>query len=105
MCDGRFDRDHLRLSLWNNPTDDLSLSLSLYGYKFVVQELKLRQYTFELTKSLTNGNILQLERHFPSMYFILNQRKKITVFEEQEATMLALYGGDLHSYLNSLDEK
>ena len=105
MCDGKFDREHLRLSLWNNPTDDLSLSLTLYGYKFVSNELKLRQYTFDLSKPLTNGNILQLERYFPSMYFMLNLRKKIIVFEEQEATMLALYGGDLHSYLDSLESK
>ena len=105
MCGKKWPLDHFRLAFWNNPTDDQSLSLTLYGYNFLVKELKLKSYTYEVQEPLTNGNILQMERYFPSMYFMFGKRKKITVFEEQEATMLGLYGGDLQAYLRSLESQ
>lgn len=105
MCGKKWPLDHFRLAFWNNPTDDQSLSLTLYGYNFLVKELKLKSYTYEVQEPLTNGNILQMERYFPSMYFMFGKRKKITVFEEQEATMLSLYSGDLQAYLRSLESQ
>ena len=91
-----------RYAIWNNPKDDESLRLSLAGYKFLVQDLKLRSYVFELSRILANKHLLLLERHFQGMYYLLGAHK-IVVFDEQEASMLSLMDGDLVSYLENLE--
>jgi hypothetical protein len=87
---------------WKNPTDDTSLRLSLAGLQLVKAVLKLQSYEFELNNELTNQNLLQLERHFKGMYYLL-KRQKIIVFDEEEATMLTLHGNDLVSYLDNIE--
>ena len=87
---------------WRNPTDDKSLRLSLAGLQFVKAVLKLESYDFKLTEELTNSNLLQLERQFKGMYYLL-KREKIIVFEEEEALMLTLYSGNLRAYLDSIE--
>ena len=87
---------------WRNPTDDKSLRLSLAGLQFVKAVLKLQSYDFKLTEELTNSNLLQLERQFKGMYYLL-KREKIIVFEEEEALMLTLYSGNLRAYLDSIE--
>jgi hypothetical protein len=56
-----------------------------------------------MDEPLTNKNLLQLERYFQGMYY-LQKNQVIVVFDEQEASMLTLYGGDLRSYLNNLEQ-
>jgi hypothetical protein len=92
----------MQLRWWKNPTDDSSLRLSLAGLQFVKAVLKLQSYEFALDEELTNHNLLQLERLFKGMYYLL-KRQKILVFESEEATMLTLYGNNLKSYLDSLE--
>jgi len=87
---------------WKNPTDPSSLRLSLAGLQFVKANLKLQSYEFELSDELTNHNLLQLERLFKGMYYLL-KRQKIIVFEEEEALMLTLHGNNLKGYLDSLE--
>jgi hypothetical protein len=87
---------------WKNPTDDNSLRLSLQGLQLVKAVLKLESYEFALSEELTNHNLLQLERLFRGMYYLL-KRQKIIVFESEEATMLTLYGNNLKGYLDSLE--
>ena len=87
---------------WVNPTDPNSLRLSMMGLSFVRNELNLDCYPFLLPAETTNQNLLQLERYFPSMYYLVG-RDKIFVFEESEAVMLSLYQGDLKKYLDSLE--
>jgi hypothetical protein len=92
----------MQLRWWKNPTDDSSLRLSLAGLQFVKANLKLQSYDFELTEELTNLQLLQLERQFKGMYYLL-KRQKIIVFESEEATMLTLYGNNLKGYLDNLE--
>jgi hypothetical protein len=87
---------------WKNPTDPASLRLSLAGLQFVKAVLKLQSYEFALSDELTNHNLLQLERQFKGMYYLL-KRQKIIVFEEEEAMMLTLHGNNLKSYLDNLE--
>lgn len=87
---------------WKNPTDPVSLRLSLAGLQFVKAVLKLTAYDFVLPAELTNQNLLQLERQFKGMYYLL-KREKIIVFEEEEALMIVLHGNDLVSYLNNIE--
>lgn len=87
---------------WKNPTDDNSLRLSLAGLQLVKAVLKLESYEFELPEELTNHQLLQLERQFKGMYYLL-KRQKIIVFESEEATMLHLHSGNLKAYLDSIE--
>jgi hypothetical protein len=87
---------------WKNPTDPNSLRLTLAGLQFVKAVLKLTSYDFALSDELTNHNLLQLERQFKGMYYLL-KRQKIIVFEEEEALMLTLYGNNLKQYLDTLE--
>ena len=87
---------------WTNPTNPNSLRLSLAGLQFVKANLKIESYQFALDAELTNHNLLQLERLFKGMYYLL-KRQKIIVFEEEEALMLTLHGNDLKSYLDNLE--
>jgi hypothetical protein len=93
--------DHQRL-WWMNPTDNQSLRLSLQGLQFVKSQLKLQSYDFALPEELTNHNLLQLERLFKGMYYLL-KRQKIIVFEEEEALMLTLHSNNLKAYLDTLE--
>lgn len=88
--------------IWNNPKDNNSLRLSLAGYKFLVQDLKLKCYKFEFDKPLANKHLLQLERFFQGIYYLIGAHK-IVVFDEQEAAMLSLMDGDLKKYLANLE--
>lgn len=87
---------------WKNPTDPNSLRLTLQGLQFVKAVLKLISYDFELIEELTNLQLLQLERQFKGMYYLL-KRQKIIVFEEEEAMMLTLHGNDLALYLDNIE--
>ena len=89
---------------WKNPTDPNSLRLSLAGLQIVKAVLKMQSYEFELAQELTNHNLLQLERQFKGMYYLL-KREKIIVFEEEEAMMLTLHGNDLVSYLDNIERQ
>ena len=92
----------LHYNLWNNPKDENSLRLSLQGYN-ILKKNDIKSYLFELNEPLTNKNLLQLERHFPGMYFLF-RAQKITVYDEQEASMLTLMDSNLKGYLDNLEE-
>lgn len=94
--------DKLRYAVWNNPKDPHSLRLSLAGYKFLVGDLKLKSYKFELKRILANKHLLTLDRHFQGMYYLIGA-DKIVVFDEQEAAMLSLMDGDLVGYLENIE--
>ena len=87
---------------WMNPTDPDSLRLSMVGLSFVRNHLKLEIYSFILPDEITNKNLLQLERYFPSMYYLV-KRQKLFVFDEHAAVMLQLQGAALQSYLENLE--
>lgn len=72
------------------------------GYQFLVKELKLKAYVFELELPLTNKNLLQLERFFPGPYYYWSRTAKFIVFDEQDAVWLELQGSNLSTYLDNL---
>lgn len=92
----------LKKALWWNFTDNNSLRLTSYGFRFLVKVIKIPHYTFTLKQRLANKNLLQLERYFPGVYF-LYRNELIIVFDESDASMLALLDGDLKTYLENLE--
>lgn len=89
-------------ALWWNFTDNNSLRLTSYGYRFLSEILKIKHYNFALKNRLANKNLIQLERYFPGVYF-LYRNELIIVFDESDASMLALLDGDLKTYLENLE--
>ncbi len=87
--------------IWNNPKNPNSLRLSLSGFYFITNDLNIKSYKFDINPPLTNRNVLQLDRFFGGMYFILPE--KFVVFDEQDASMLNLMDGNLVAYLNNLE--
>jgi hypothetical protein len=88
--------------IWHNP-DDTCIRLSMTGFQFVIKELKLQTWTFDLPRPLTNKNLIQLERLFPGPYYYWSRTSKFIVIDDQDANWLQLLGGDLPSYLDSLE--
>jgi hypothetical protein len=100
--------DHQDLkSLWWNHTDNNSLRLTLAGFEILNRRLGLKTYIFEMNRRLTSKNLLQLERQFPSVYYLLNSgqsgNSKIAIFDEDIASMLTLIDGNLEKYLQMLE--
>jgi hypothetical protein len=91
-----------RKAVWWNFTDDNSLRLTAFGFRFLVKILNIKHYSFTLKQRLANKNLIQLERYFPGVYF-LHQNELIIVFDETDASMLALLDGDLKTYLENLE--
>lgn len=89
-------------SLWQNPLDENSLRLSLYGFGYAKNECKLPSWEFKLSVAVSNKNIIQLERYYPGVY-CLHKREKFIVFDEEQATMITLYGDDISQYLVNLE--
>jgi hypothetical protein len=89
--------------LWHNHTDNTSIRLSLTGYQFIIKEIKIQIYQFDLDRPLSNKNLLQLERFFPGPYYYWSRTSKFIVLDEQDASWLQLMGGDLASYLDNLE--
>jgi hypothetical protein len=87
---------------WVNPLDNNSLRLTFHGLKFTKSNLGLSSYEFELPDTVTNLDLLRLERLFPGPYFLI-KRTKFIVFEEQEASMMTLLSSDLTQYLDNLE--
>lgn len=88
--------------LWYNKINKESLRLSVEGYAFVLKKLSLKPYKFELPTPITNKCLIQLERYFPSMYFIL-KNQNIVFFDEEYASMLIMIDNDLEKLLNSFE--
>jgi hypothetical protein len=74
------------------------------GYYVFSNYLELSSYTFELPeKLLTPRNLIALDSHMASPYYIVNNRKhnKIVMFGSREAMMATLHG-DMQQFINSL---
>ena len=91
-----------RKAVWWNFTDDNSLRLTAFGFRFLVKILNIKHYSFTLKQRLANKNLIQLERYFPGVY-CLHRNELIIVFDESDASMLALLDGDLKTYLENLE--
>lgn len=88
--------------IWYN-NNNKSLRLTLYGYNFVTNECKIKPHKFELQRPLTNKQLLQLERYFPSFYFLLSSQSVLYIFDEETLTLLILLGGDVEQLLNNYE--
>lgn len=89
-----------RTAIFFNPCNHQSMRLTPIGYRFL-KNLKVLEYPIDIKATIMPGDLLLLERHLTSLYFVQNLHKLI-VFDESTATMLYLMQGDLHTYLSNL---
>ena len=74
-------------SWWQNIREDGGLRLTDVGYLVFSNFLELNNYTFELPeKLLTPRNLIDLDRHMASPYYIVNNRKHNNMVMIQKRT-------------------
>jgi hypothetical protein len=91
-------------SWWQNLREDGGLRLTDMGYLVFSNYLELSRYTFKLPeKILIPRNLIALDRHMASPYYIANNRRhnSIVMFGSREALMATLHG-DIQRFINSL---
>jgi hypothetical protein len=89
---------------WKNIRKDGGLRLTYEGYRVFSNCLLLHSHTFDLPEQLlTPKNLLVLDRHMASPYYIVNNRKHnhLVMFGSREAMMAVLHG-DTQRFINSL---
>lgn len=91
--------------IWFNNSNDNSLRLTLAGYDFLTKECNLQSYSFRMKYPITNKMLLQLERYYPSFYFLLPYNNLFYSFEDENTTMLILLDGDLKTLLSNYENQ
>jgi hypothetical protein len=90
--------------IWFNSNNNDSLRLTLAGYNFLVKECGLKSFSFKLNTPLTNKMLLQLERYYPTFYFLLPATHTFISFEDESTTLLILLDGDLKALLSNYEK-
>ncbi len=95
----------LRRTIWFTPTDNNSLRLTFNGLQFLIKA-DYKATVVELKTShplghLTNRYLLDLDRYYPSVYYI-SKTKNLYIFDDEYASMLLLLDGDLDRYIEML---
>jgi hypothetical protein len=96
--------DEAMVTWWQNIRDDGGLRLTYEGFYVFENLLELESYSFELPeKLLTPRNLIALDRHMASPYYIVNNRKlnTLVMFGSREALMATLHG-DMQRFIKSL---
>jgi len=87
--------------IWRNPSNPDSLRLTKQGYDWALRICKQTAYKFEITTTISNRALLNLERHIEAPYYI-QDRKHISFLSERDALMMELHAHNLDGYLVSL---
>ena len=88
--------------IWLNILNPNSLRLTLAAHRLLLQN-QIKFYKFQLD-SITNLQLLQLDRLLASPYFV-RDRKHIELMGEQDAIMLELHASNLKQYLDNLGDE
>jgi hypothetical protein len=98
------DLDLAMRTWWQHRREDSGLRLTDVGYLVFDRHLELDSYSFELPeKFFTAANLLALDRHMNTPYYLVNNRKhhRLVMFGSREAMMATLYG-DIQKFISSL---
>lgn len=86
--------------IWQNPRKKIAggCRLSDYGYDIFKNQIEMKSYEIEFPKelSLTNQNVIWLDRFVDGPYYI--SKKSIIVFKEKTAVQLILFSGDVQKF-------
>jgi hypothetical protein len=88
---------------WHNPINPQSLRLTRAAQKWLAQNTTIKLHHIKLQRGLGGRQFLQLERLLTSPYEIVNY-KRLAVLDETTLIMLQLHAGDLHTYLQNLED-
>ena len=90
----------LPTDIWRNVLNPDSLRLCKQAHVFLRFAKKINFYRFEVD-SMTNMQLLQLDRLLTSPYYVDN-RRCIELVGEEDAIMLQLHSNNLGQYLDNL---
>lgn len=87
--------------IWRNLRPGGGLRLTKYGEE-CLEQLKINKFHVKIRNTNRAGQtILYMDRYLDSPYAIDNRKNEIVVYDEQLATQLLLYDGDLSAFLDA----
>lgn len=89
--------------IWFNNSNNSSLRLTLNGFSFLTKECKLKSFCFNIEGLITNKLLLQLERYYPSFYFLMPSQGKLYTFDDEYTATLILMDGDIKTLLRNYE--
>lgn len=94
--------ENIHNQIWRNIRPDGGYRLTPLGVD-VLRELGIKEFSIKIKGDwINNGsNMLAMDRFLEHPYYIDNRRQQITVFSEDLAAQLMLYGGDLGAFLDA----
>lgn len=101
--------DSLYNIMWKNTSLSGGFALTSVGVDYLVEVLKLKHWAIDVdVTQVTSSDILLLERYMLTPFYLtkLDGRTKsrvLIVFDEQIATQIILYGGNLRHFLQAQD--
>lgn len=96
--------DEAMVTWWQNIRDDGGLRLTQQGFSVFENLLDLESYLFQLPdKLLTPKNLIALDHHMASPYYIETSRKchSMIMFGSRHAMMAVLHG-NMQQFIDSL---
>src|SRR6056297_167388 len=88
--------------IWKNTANKTSMQVTEMGYSILKFSMEKPLWEFELDE-INSYDILKLDRYMPGPYYLNSKQKILCVFDENIATQLLLYGGDVRTFLDAQD--
>lgn len=87
--------------IWRNLRPEGGLRLTQYGEE-CLEQLNIQKFHVKIRNTNRTGQtVLYMDRYLDSPYAINNKKNEIIVYDEQLATQLLLYDGDLAAFLDA----
>ena len=87
--------------IWRNVRAEGGMRLTQYGAD-ILDELKISKWAIKIKNTnRTGATVLHMDRYLDSPYAIDNRKNLIIVYDEQLASQLMLYDGDLAAFLDA----
>lgn len=92
--------DAFHNQVWRNIRPEGGYRLTQFGHD-VLQSIGIKNWTIKIknTPTHTGNTLLAMDRYLERPYYVDNRRHNIIVYDEDTATQLLLYDGDLASFL------
>lgn len=87
--------------IWRNLRPEGGLRLTKYGEE-CLDQLGIAKFRVKIRNTNRTGQtVLYMDRYLDSPYAIDNRKNEIIVYDEQLATQILLYDGDLAAFLDA----
>ena len=92
--------------LWTNPINENSVRLTRSGFEWTKRYCGIKYTEVSLSHDIMSKHLLQLERLLKHPYYVRTSTVRgqgLWLYDEADAVMITLHGGNLGQYLDSLE--